>query len=143
MKNHVSIIAFSVALAVSGCSSQMKVLTGEAGTELQSKGKTELEEAYKSEPQQNELDNIVEVEDFYVPQLTLNQQNRPAWFFDQVNTQFSSITLVEYMALLQKKKKINARYLDGLDKNITFSIYNTDKIAVSYTHLTLPTSDLV
>ena len=139
MKNHISIIALSVALAVSGCSSQMKVLTGEAGAELQSKGKTELEEAYKSEPQQNELDNIVEVEDFYVPQLTLNQQNRPAWFFDQVNTQFSSITLVEYMALLQKKKKINARYLDGLDKNITFSIYNTDKIGAALEKIKLAT----
>tara|TARA_R110001583_G_scaffold45251_1_gene142748 strand:- start:10037 stop:11557 length:1521 start_codon:yes stop_codon:yes gene_type:complete len=127
------------AAALTGCAQTKSTLDGSAAESIKMTANKELEEAYKLVPTEDGLSNIVNSPEFYVPKLQENDQNRPNWFFEDVDFKFKEFSLGQFMAYLQKTKGINTRYLDGLDETKSFSLYHYGPLGYAFDKIKLAT----
>lgn len=112
----ISVVA-SAAL-ITGCASSVSSFS-----DVKDSGAEAIENAQKYTFTENELPHIKYSDDFFVPQVKLQDADKPAWYF-QASKQASYLdyTLAEVMRDEFAQRGINIRYVDELDPSLRFSL---------------------
>lgn len=90
--------------------------------EVKKKGEDLLAEANEAAGRNNEFQFVRYDEEFFVPELKVQDQDKPSWFFKSAEGSFIGYSLSGLMADVVTTKGVNIRYLDNLDVNIKFSL---------------------
>lgn len=142
MKKHrpFKFAALAVLMAsLMGCTAS-DILTGKTKRIIEKEGTKEVSKARELAPKKHALSNIHRVNEFYVPQLTPTEQNRPSWFFVEEFFRFNDYTLGEFMLDLQSKFDVNTRYVDNIDpKLMRFSLVHDGRIGDAMEKIKLAT----
>lgn len=107
-----STVAICVALAaglVAGCSSSLS-----ERDEITARGQDKVHEAYARQKQPSEFRNLRYTNEYYIPELTKEAEDKPAWWFDKINGSVLSLTLQDTMNDFLLPHGIMTRYLDGI-----------------------------
>lgn len=108
---------------VSGCASSVSSFK-----EVKAAGETVVSEAYQYAIKEKELPHIRYSDDFYVPELEEQDQDKPHWYFKRSEGSYLDYTLNEVMRDVLSPQGVNIRYLDSLDKNRRFSLVHNGTI---------------
>ncbi len=107
----------SLCLLLIGCTSTLSSFK-----QVQRAGQNAINEALRHAVPTAELPHVRYSDDFYVPELIKRDQDKPQWFFDQIEGRYLNYTLAEAMRDVLAHRGVNIRYLDSLDKHRAFAL---------------------
>ena len=116
-------LASIVIMLITGCVSSISSFEV-----LKAEGEAVVTDAKKSAIQESDLTNVQYSDDFYVPVLQEQDQDKPGWFIDKAEGSFLDYTLEEIMRDELSPKGINIRYLDSLNRSKAFSLVHSGTI---------------
>lgn len=115
---HIAIFVTSMVSLV-GCS-----ILGTTYDATKEVGQTRMEDAKKLLKKPVGLSNVHYSDDFYVPQLSNEQAQKPSWFFHDASGTYAGLTLEATMRAQVAPHGVNVRFDDELQGNQTFNLYH-------------------
>lgn len=96
--------------------------------QVKDEGEAVVAKAYEYAIHDEELAHVRYSDEFYVPELKEDEQDKPQWFFQQAEGSYLDYTLGEVMRDVLAREGVNIRYLDSLDKGRRFSLVHKGTI---------------
>lgn len=115
-------LAIFIAAALSGCS-----VFGPTMSDIQDKGEDVIAEA-KAKQTVRPYDNIYYLNEYYVPQLSVKDRTKPAWYFEDGAYSFNGATMEQVMREALVSKNINVRFDEADLKNVPVTVSNDGTI---------------
>jgi type IVB pilus formation R64 PilN family outer membrane protein len=124
---------------LSACSS-FDVASSKSRKDIQNTASDTINVAKSHKPEFTSMSRITNVKGFYVPELMEREKEKPSWFFKPIRGNYKQMTLSKFMLQLQTLHGVNARYLDGLDLNKTFSMVHDGSVGEALSKVELATA---
>lgn len=111
-KRNLSLLTLAFFGSLSGCSS---ITTDQE--EIKAKGQEKVHEAYAKQEQPDQFKHLSYTNEYYIPKLSNEEKNRPAWWAREIKGGIKSLTLKDTMDYYFAPKGIMVNYLDDIDPN--------------------------
>jgi len=123
MKRSQLALVVSAAIYMVGCS-----VVGTTYDETKEVGASRMQDAKKLLEKPAGLSNVRYSDDFYVPQLTTEEAQKPSWYFLDATGTYAGISLEATMREVLAPHGVNVRFDDAVQGDQTFNLYHSGSV---------------
>lgn len=111
------LLSFTTALLITGCASSISSFDG-----VKESAEKAIYDAKRHSVDANPLPHVRYTDNFFVPALKKNEEDKPQWFMEETNDRLLDFTLAEVMNAKFAPLGVNIRYIDNVNPELRFSL---------------------